>query len=69
MDRYKEGYNDCDMEWRRKIEEKLLKPIHKEANEINKIFFEKEKGFEVEGAVLQELGAIEGMILDLLKKG
>ena len=23
MDRYKEGYNDCNREWKKKIEEKL----------------------------------------------
>ena len=31
MDRYKEGYNDCNREWEKKIEDELLMPIHKEA--------------------------------------
>lgn len=51
-----------------KIKEKLLEPIRKEAEEINKKFFEKDTGFEIEGAILQELGAIEGMILELLEE-
>lgn len=51
-----------------KIKGKLLEPIREEANKINKIFFEKDKGFEVEGTLLQELGAIEGMILKLLEE-
>ena len=24
MDRWKEGYNDCDIEWRKKIQKKII---------------------------------------------
>ena len=51
-----------------KIKEKLLNPIQKEGEKVYKSFMNKNKkeNFEVDGAILQELGCIEGIILEEL---
>ena len=51
------------------IKEKLLKPIQEEGQKVYEKFMSmsKEENFEIEGALLQELGAIEGMIIELLE--
>ena len=51
-----------------KIKEKLLNPIQKEGKKVYKSFMNKNKkeNFEVDGAILQELGCIEGIILEEL---
>lgn len=49
-----------------KIKEKLLNPIQKEGEKVYKSFMNKKENFEVDGAILQELGCIEGIILEEL---
>lgn len=50
------------------IKEKLLKPIQEEGQkEYDKFMDRENKEFEINGAILQELGHIEGIIIDLLE--
>ena len=51
-----------------KIKEKLLKPIQEEGQKTYDEFMDRDnKDFEIAGAILQELGHIEGIILELLE--
>lgn len=52
-----------------KVREKLLKPIQEEGEKAYKSFMSKknEENFEIDGALLQELGHIESMIIELLE--
>jgi hypothetical protein len=65
MDRYKEGYNDCNREWKKKIQDKIKK-LTKEINEIE----EKDigVGFTL-GKEWSDKKAIVKEYEDLLKKG
>lgn len=54
MDRWKEGYNDCDMEWRRKIQ--------KEIDVIEKMTKERDFAYPV-------YRYCKNMLEDLLKRG
>lgn len=50
------------------IKEKLLKPIQEEGQKTYDKFMDNDnKDFEIDGAILQELGHIEGMIIELLE--
>ena len=62
MDRYKEGYNDCNREWEKKIE--------KELKEIKEIQEEHSKSFNWADWKDEEVYIQIVLILeDLLKKG
>lgn len=50
------------------IRKKLLKPIQEEGQMIYDKFMDNENPhFEIEGAILQEFGHIEGIIIELLE--
>lgn len=59
MDRYKEGYNDCDREWKKKIEE-MIKELEKEYEKITKT-----SDFIIADTIQPKIQVLE----DLLKKG
>ena len=59
MDRWKEGYNDCDLEWRRKIQEKINK-LEKEYKQFSD--WDREDDCMI---TREEIEILE----DLLKKG
>lgn len=66
---YLSGVYNERKKWREKVEE-LLKEIQEEEKIAYKNFMNKklEENFEVDGAILQELGYIEGKLQSLLGK-
>lgn len=71
MDRYKEGYNDCNREWEKKIEEIIKK--HKNARKLARELIEEK--VVIADSDSMNCGRIEAHDLiiydleDLLKKG
>ncbi len=64
MDRYKEGYNDCNIEWEKKIQEKI--------NELEKENIKMETNIEqtvILSVKWSTNKAIIEALQDLLKKG
>lgn len=72
MDRYKEGYNDCNREWRKKIEETIKKlDIDIARNERRKIEHTIDDGSELYSfmPICYSPEIIKTALQDLLKKG
>ena len=62
MDRYKEGYNDCNRDWRKKIEEKIKElEKYKSTDEVD------EFGIHSMNWLVAE--SMQSFLQDLLKKG
>jgi hypothetical protein len=62
MDRWKEGYNDCDMEWRKKIEKEIKElEKYKSTDEVDE--------FGIHSMNWLVADSIQGILQSLLKKG
>lgn len=71
MDRYKEGYNDCDLDWRKRIQGAINK-LDEKAKELHDAIPEKEIEEYSDANISFELMDIEirkEELQNLLKKG